>query len=250
MMMKPMLAACAATLSLGAALPVQAQEASPLTFNVSLTSDYRYRGISQSRFKPALQGGLDYAHASGFYLGVWGSTIKWIKDIPGGDADVEVDLYGGFKTQVAEGLTLDLGLLSYVYPSNKLSPTSANTTELYAALSYGPVTAKYSHAVTDTFGNPDSKNSGYLDLAASFDVGDGWMLAPHVGHQKIKGPVGKDASYTDYSLSLSKDFSGLVPSITLVGTNADKNFYVPGANANSSKFLGKSGVVVALKYNF
>jgi hypothetical protein len=71
-----------------------------------------------------------------------------------------------------------------------------------------------------------------------------------VGHQKIKGPVGSAASYTDYSLALSKDFNGLVPSLTLVGTNADKNFYVPGANANSSKFLGKSAVVVALKYNF
>lgn len=248
--MKSMTAALVcSTLALAAALPAQAQEASPLTFNASLTSDYRYRGISQSRLKPALQGGLDYAHASGFYLGAWGSTIKWIKDIPGGDAGVEIDLYGGYKTEISKGLTLDVGLLSYVYPSNKLNP-SANTTELYGALSYGPFTAKYSHAVTDTFGNPDSKNSGYLDLSASFELSDGWMLAPHVGHQKIKGPVGSAASYTDYSLALSKDFNGLVPSLTLVGTNADKAFYVPGANANSSKFLGKSAVVVALKYNF
>lgn len=249
--MKSMTAALiCSTLALAAALPAQAQEASStLSFNASLTSDYRYRGISQSRLKPALQGGLDYAHASGFYLGAWGSTIKWIKDIPGGDAGYELDLYGGYKTEISKGLTLDLGLLSYVYPSNKLNP-SANTTELYAALSYGPVTAKYSHAVTNTFGNADSKNSGYLDLSASFELTDGWMLAPHLGHQKIRGPVGGAASYTDYSLTLSKDFSGLVPSVALVGTNADKGFYVPGTNANSSKFLGKSALVVALKYNF
>ncbi|MFN5047610.1 TorF family putative porin [Roseateles sp.] len=249
--MKSMTAALiCSTLALAAALPAQAQEASStLSFNASLTSDYRYRGISQSRLKPALQGGLDYAHASGFYLGAWGSTIKWIKDIPGGDAGVELDLYGGYKTEIAKGLTLDLGLLSYVYPSNKLKP-SANTTELYGALSFGPFTAKYSHAVTNTFGNADSKNSGYLDLSASFELVDGWMLAPHLGHQKIKGPVGGPASYTDYSLTLSKDFSGLVPSVALVGTDADKSFYVPGANANSSKFLGKSALVVALKYNF
>ncbi|MCH7342489.1 TorF family putative porin [Pelomonas sp. CA6] len=246
--MKSMIAVLAASLA-ATALPVHAEEASPLTFNIGATSDYRYRGISQSRLKPALQGGVDYAHASGFYIGSWASTIKWIKDVPGGDASVEIDVYGGYKTEVAQGLTLDVGALTYIYPSNKLSP-NANTTELYAALSYGPVTAKYSHALTNTFGNVDSKNSGYLDVSASFEIVDGWTLAPHVGHQWIKGPARSAASYTDYSLALSKDFKGLVPSLSVVSTNADKDFYVPGANANSTKFLGKTGVVVALKYNF
>ena len=59
-----------------------------------------------------------------------------------------------------------------------------------------------------------------------------------------------NASYTDYSLTVSKDFSGLVPSIAIVGSDANKAFYVPGVAANSSKFLGKSGVVVGIKYNF
>ena len=226
------------------ALPAFAEEApSPLTFNLGVFSDYRYRGISQTRLKPALQGGLDYAIPGGFYVGAWASTIKWVKDF-GGDAEIEIDVYGGWKGEVAPGLTLDLGGLQYYYPSNKLNP-SANTFELYGALSFGPVTVKYSHALTDTFANPDSKGSGYLDVSASFEVTDGWMLAPHIGHQKIKGPVGGPASYTDYSLTLSKAFGALTPSIAIVGTDADKGFYTV-----KDKFLGKSGVVVGLKYAF
>src|ERR1700741_5157165 len=100
-------------LALAAVVPAFAEEAAapadPLSFNVGAVSEYRYGGISQSRLKPALQGGIDYAAANGFYVGTWASTIKWIKDIPGGDADVEIDLYGGYKTEVSKGLTLDVG---------------------------------------------------------------------------------------------------------------------------------------------
>lgn len=230
-------------LALSTALPAFAQEASPLTFNASVISDYRYRGISQTRVKPALQGGLDFAAPGGFYLGAWGSTIKWIKDV-GGDSDVELDVYGGWKGELSPGLTLDVGGLQYYYPSNKLNP-SANTFELYGALSFGPVTVKYSHALTNTFANPDSKGSGYLDVSASFELADGWMLAPHIGHQKIKGPVGGPASYTDYSLTLSKTFGSVTPSIAIVGTDADKGFYTV-----KDKFLGKTGAVVGVKFAF
>ncbi|TXI21304.1 MAG: hypothetical protein E6Q67_07785, partial [Roseateles sp.] len=116
-----------------AALPVFADEpapaASPLSFNVGAVSDYRYRGISQTRLNMALQGGIDYAHSSGFYIGTWASTIKWVSDA-GGSGDLELDLYGGYKTEVAPGLTLDVGVLQYYYPSNSLA-TSANTFEVY-----------------------------------------------------------------------------------------------------------------------
>ncbi len=237
-------------LALAAAWPLASQAEGGLStsFNVGAVSDYRYRGISQTRLKPALQGGVDLSHPSGFYLGAWASTIRWVKDLEG-DAGVEVDVYGGYKGELAKGLGYDVGVLGYVYPSNKLA-TSANTTELYGALSFGPATLKYSHAVTDTFGNTDSKNSFYLDASASFDLGGGWMLAPHLGYQKIKGPFGDAATYTDGSLTLSKDFSGLVPSIALVATDADKAFYVPGPAGNSTKFLGRSAVVLGVKYSF
>lgn len=233
-----------------ASLPALADEpVNPLSFNASVVSDYRYRGISQTRLKPALQGGLDYAAPSGFYVGAWASTIKWIKDIPGGDADVEVDLYGGYKTEVAPGLTLDVGGLYYLYPSNNLKNVSgfanANTFEIYGALTFGLVTAKYSHSTTNLFGNVDSKNSSYFDVTANFDLGDGFTLTPHVGHQTVKH--NSTASYTDYSLAVAKDFSGFILSAAVVGTDADKIFYASPANG---KFLGKTSLVVGLKKTF
>lgn len=227
------------------ALPT-ASFADGLSFNVGAVSDYRYRGISQSRLKPALQGGLDYT-AGGFYVGTWASTIKWIDDW-NADTKVEIDVYGGYKGELAKGLSYDVGLLSYVYPGNDLDP-SANTTEVYGALTYGPATLKYSHAVTDTFANLDSKNSYYLDLSAGFEVA-GLTVTPHLGYQKIRGPFSKDATYTDWSITVSKDFNGLVPSVAIVGTDADKAFYVPGPAAGNTKFLGKTALVVGLKYNF
>lgn len=253
------LIATAATLSaLHGAARAEDPPASPFSFNVGAISDYRYRGISQTRLKPALQGGIDYAHSSGFYLGTWASTIKWIKDA-GGDASLEIDLYGGYKGEIAKDVTYDVGVLQYVYASAKTKAWDAsykdpNTTEIYGAVTYGPVTTKLSYALTNLFGNydfagkKDSKGSLYLDISASFDVGGGLTLAPHVGYQKVVNIT--NASYTDYSLTLSKDFSGLAPSIALVGTNADKNFYVPGSMANSTQFLGKTALVVGVKYSF
>lgn len=241
--MKQQLATLA--LALSAALPAFAQEAAapvdPLSFNVSVTTDYRYRGISQTRLKPALQGGADYASPSGFYIGAWGSTIKWIKDA-GGDAPVEVDVYAGYKTEVSKDLLLDVGVLQYYYSKNKLNP-SANTLELYGALTAGPVTGKLSYSTSNLFGFADSKGSLYLDLSASFDLGDGLMLTPHLGRQEVRH--NKTYSYTDYSLALSKDFSGLVVSGAVIGTDTDA--YVGGP---SSKNLGKAGLVLSLKKSF
>lgn len=215
-----------------------------VAFNVGAFSDYRYRGISQTRVKPAVQAGVDFSSGP-FYVGAWASNIKWIEDF-GGDANIEIDLYGGYKGAISKELSYDIGVLTYQYPSNKLSP-SANTTEIYGALTYGPATLKYSHAVTNTFANPDSKNSYYLDLSASFDVGGGLMVTPHLGYQKINGPFSGPGSYTDYALTVSKDFSGFVVSGAVIGTNADKTFYASPVNG---KELGKTSLVVGVKYNF
>jgi uncharacterized protein (TIGR02001 family) len=220
---------------------------SPLSFNVGVFSDYRYRGISQTRLKPAVQGGLDYISASGFYVGAWASTIKWIKDA-GGDANVEIDLYGGYKGDIIkDSLSYDVGVLTYQYPSNKLNP-KAETYEIYGALTYGPATLKYSHSVSNLFGFADSKSSGYLDASASFDVGGGVMLAPHVGYQRVAN--NGNASYTDYSLTVSKDFSGLALSAAVVGTNAKKISGVPVYVSPDGKNLGKTALVLGLKYSF
>jgi uncharacterized protein (TIGR02001 family) len=229
-----------------AAAPAE-EAASPLSFNIGLTSDYRYRGISQSRLKPAIQGGIDYALPAGFYIGAWASSIKWIKDA-GGNASAEIDLYGGYKGEISKDLTYDVGVLTYQYPSNELA-TSANTTEIYGALTYGPATLKYSHSVSNLFGFADSKNSGYLDLSATFDVGSGVQLIPHLGYQRVAH--NSDFSYTDYSLTVGKDFSGFFVSAAVVGADTKS---IGGIKAYASpangKDLGKAGLVVAVKKTF
>lgn len=234
-----------ATLALSGAAFAQTPAAQPdytLSFNVGAVSDYRFRGLTQSRFNPALQGGADFAHKSGFYLGTWASTIKWIEDA-GGDAPVELDVYGGYKGSFG-AVGYDVGVLRYQYPRSELA-VSPNTTEIYGAGSFGPLTLKYSHAVTNAFGFASSKNSYYLDASATFDLGNGFSLVPHVGYQKIKNFSA--GSYTDYALTLAKDFgNGFSASAAVIGTDADDTVYF----TPSGKFSGKNGLVVGVKYSF
>lgn len=247
-MTKNSLTAVSGLLSTLLLLPMVAQAVeegpeSALPFNISVTTEYRYRGISQTRFQPAVQGGYDYSNANGIYLGTWLSNIKWIKDL-GGKANFEWDLYGGYKTELVKGVTLDVGGLYYLYSNNNLKP-NANTFEVYAAVSVGAFTGKYSLSTTNLFGTADSKGSGYLDLSYTADLGDGLTLAPHYGRQEVRhnGFV----SYNDFSLTLGKDFGkGFNASATLLGTDANKLAYV----SPSGKSLGKSTVTAALKYNF
>lgn len=265
------LATLLAAASVGAFAQAKAPEPDyTLSFNAGVVTDYRYRGLSQTRLRPAVQGGLDFSHKSGFYLGAWASTISWIKDdgrkaaTDSGSSQLEIDLYGGYKGSISKDLGFDTGVLFYVYPGNKyknLTDTSANTTEIYGALTYGPVTAKYSHSVSNLFGfngDKNSKGSGYLDLTANFDLGNGYTLSPHIGHQRVRNF--SDYSYTDYSVTLAKDLgNGLVLSGAIVGTNSGKDedgvpwYGAPdksGALSTSSRNLGRTGLVVGLKYNF
>lgn len=236
--------------ALATAMPAAAADepASSLSFNAGVVSDYRYRGISQTRLQPTLQGGVDYADKSGVYVGAWASGIKWIKDSGATAGDVELDLYGGYKGTAGD-VAYDVGFLRYEYSGNKLGNVSgfgnANTNEVYAAVTLGPVTAKYSQAKSNLFGIANSKNSNYLDISATFDLGNGYSLVPHVGHQVVKNNAA--SSYTDYSLTLSKDLgNGLSASVAVVGTDADKTVYYTPSN----KFTGKTAAVFGLKYSF
>jgi uncharacterized protein (TIGR02001 family) len=229
-----------ASLGHSAQAQAQAKPEHELTANAALTSDYRYRGISQTRLKPALQAGVDYVNnPSGFYLGAWGSTIKWIKDA-GGDTGLELDIYGGKRGEVAPGLSYDVGGLYYLYPSNDLNP-SANTFEVYGQLGYGPAYVKYSHSTTNLFGTANSKQSGYLDVGANLDLGQGFTLNLHAGHQKVRN--NSALSYTDYKVGVTKDLGVCAVSLALIGTDID--IYAP-----NGKNLGKSGAVLSVSKTF
>jgi len=212
-----------------------------VSYNVALTSDYRYRGISQSRLDPAVSGGVDYTHnPTGLYVGTWLSSIKWIKD-GGGDDNLEWDIYGGKKGDLGSGITYDVGGLYYYYPSNGLS-TNANTFELYGQLSYGPAYIKYSHATTNLFGVADSKHSGYLDAGLNWPVYDDYTLNLHVGHQSVKHT--DSLSYYDYKLGVSKDFTGFA-TVSLAAVKANITSLAP-----NGKNLAKTGLVLTVSKTF
>jgi uncharacterized protein (TIGR02001 family) len=212
-----------------------------VSYNASVVTDYRYRGLSQSRFVPALQGGADYVNSpTGFYAGTWLSTINWITDA-GGSGHVEWDLYAGKKGDIVKDVSYDVGFLSYVYVNNAL-PTSANTTEVYGQLSYGPAYAKYSYSLTDLFGFADSKGSGYLDVGANFDVATGLTVNLHAGHQTVHNLSA--ASYTDWKVGLTKDFGVVTGALAVIGTNTD-NYVSP-----SGKNLGKTTLVLSIAKTF
>ena len=266
-MSKKTLALAALTLVSGAVF-AQAAPETTLTFNAGVVTDYRYRGITQSRNEAAVQGGVDYAHKSGFYVGAWASTIKWIADYSysGGtktgtdiSGNLELDVYGGYKFDLAKDVTMDVGYLRYQYLGNNLEATrtnvnagqynNANTNEVYTAITMGPITAKYSYSLGDLFGYIDSKGSGYFDLSANFEVIPSWTVTPHVGRQTVNYTVqGLNASYNDMSLTVTKDFGkGLTTSLSYHGTNAEPSIY---SSSFDNKYLGERGAVLGMKYNF
>lgn len=238
--------AAALTLGMGTfAAPAALAQDTPehaVSFNAALTSDYRYRGISQTRLEPALQGGADYTHSpTGLYAGIWASTIKWTGDL-GGDGSVEIDLYGGKRGEFAPGVAYDFGGLYYAYPSNGLNP-SANTFELYGQVGYGPAYIKYSHSTTNLFGTADSKGSGYLDIGANIEMAEGLVLNLHAGRQRVANNGAY--SYTDYKIGVTKDLG--FASVSLAVISADTDAYVSPVNG---KDLGKTGAVLSISKTF
>ncbi len=225
--------------ALAAAMPLMAS--AQLSGNLSLTSNYKYRGQDQDvskvkAFKPAVQGGLDYAFGeSGWYVGNWNSSVDWL---PGNS--IEMDLYGGYKFKAGE-FDLDLGALTYLYPGN----TTGNTTELYAAGTWGPLTAKYSHTVSkDYFGWAGAKagsgrkgtNTGYLAFSFAQEVAPSVTLKASVGFTRFASDI-KDTgvpNYMDYSLGAAYDFGGgLSLGAAVAGANK-KAYFGP---ANQSRLL-------------
>ncbi len=233
------------------ALPALAADTPPytITSNVSLVSNYLYRGISQTGAKPAIQGGFDYGYASGVYAGIWGSNISWLSDAGvATNASVELDTYLGFKSSLAGDFTYDVGFLRYNYPGTYgAGKTKGDTDEIYGAVGYKWVTVKYSYSMGKTFGVADAKGTNYLELNASHPLSDtGITVGAHLGKQTYKGVEAATATYTDYKLSATKDFSGYILGLAYSKTNAKAGgFYTALGND-----LGKGAAVLSLARSF
>ncbi|MDT3706930.1 MAG: TorF family putative porin [Thiobacillus sp.] len=187
-----------------------AADASPhsVTGNLGFFSDYAFRGVSQTDEDPAIQGGFDYAHASGFYLGTWGSNVEFA------DANMEWDIYGGYKGKIGGDLGFDVGLLQYFYPGF----SDADTLEAYGALSYKGFGLKASYSTTDYFGAPDSDGTVYWDASFNYELPAAVMLGLHYGYTTGEGA---QDDYADYKVSVAKSFDGFNVGLAYVATDDD-----------------------------
>jgi len=240
-----------------AAAPAEPASPHTLTANVGLFSQYVFRGITYTNERPALQGGFDYAHASGAFLGIWGTNVD---DAGLYGNTLEIDLYGGFANTIGDtGIGYNVGFLQFYYPDNdKIAGQSPNTTELNAAISYKWLTLKYSRAVTDFFGlnsvslgdgKGDTKGSDYWELNFNYVLPKDINLALHVGHQTVEDR--SDFDYTDFLIGVNKNFSvgsstGWNVGVNYTTTDADDDIWVDAKGHET----GDDHVILFLKRTF
>lgn len=256
--MKKPLIALALTGLFAAPSMVMAAEESPhsLSANVTLTSDYIFRGISQTGGEPAIQGGLDYSHSSGFYLGTWASNVGWLEDYQGYQkGNVEIDVYGGFRGSFATDFTFDVGAIQYIYPGDRGTAVKADTSELYVGLGWKWFTAKYSYYVSDeVFGFGNADGSDYLGISASVPVGEsGVTLGASWGTFNFKNNSAQD--YDDWSVSATYDLGsaikvaeGVTVGVKYTDTNADSSVWTE--SAPNGDFLGDATTTVWISKAF
>jgi uncharacterized protein (TIGR02001 family) len=251
------------------------------TGNVTVASDYRFRGISQTfaeggEMGPALQGGFDYLHESGWYLGNWNSNVSG-NQYPNG-ASIEMDFYGGWK-QSFDDFGVDVGTIYYHYPGVRfsgLTSASGGTTrervtnwELYAGASWRWLSVKYYYALTNYFGtsedvaitldspddasgplarNGDTRGTQYLTASVAVPVLEKLTAKAGVGVTYVENY--DDLDYVDYSVGLTYDLNGWLLGASFVGTNADDNHYFASSGAGRVKEIGKPSYVLTLGRTF
>jgi uncharacterized protein (TIGR02001 family) len=255
--------AAAATLSSGA---VMAADPAPtpeftIAYNIGATSDYRVRGIKQNNNNPALQGGVDIAHSSGLYVGTWGSNVsEWTA--PGSKANLEIDYYGGYKTEVA-GVALDLGTIYYSYPG-VTGKNTANTHEAYVGATYGPAAFKVSRTLGHNYftavgwggSNISASGTMYYDLTLSQEVMPKLTLAAHAGYTDFKDAAFKTSndttkkfSYADYNVGLTYDYEGYLLGVKYYFNNESagvKDIWAATGGSTNNKNLYKNGLAFSV----
>ncbi len=203
--------------------------------NVGFVTDYLYRGISQTDNSPAIQGGFDYSHDSGVYLGIWGSNVDF-------DDSLEIDLYGGIAGETTGGLGWDVGLIYYRYPGQTGNGGldgrgDSNFYEVAGSLSYdfGPAAVTGSINYSPDF-FAESDDAVYVTLGVDVPLPQEFGLSFHVGHQTIDdedqfwGMTGAESSYTDWSVGVSKTYQGFDFALTYADTDVSKRKCFGGDN--------------------
>jgi len=249
----------AASLLVAAVSPAFAADPAPFTGNITLASDYKFRGFTQTRYQPTLQGGFDYASKSGFYVGNWNSNVE--QSLYNG-ASLEMDVYGGYKGTLGK-LSYDIGAIYYTYPGS--TGVKIDNKEVYFGIGAGPVTAKLFYSTDDYFSTQalfraanngksggSTKGTTYLDLAATHDLGSGWGVNAHVGFLSLKNGTANGLSgnsVTDYKVGVTKDISGWVLGLSYL-TTSKKGFFTTGALNDVTKTAGDARALVSLAKTF
>ncbi|MCB2045256.1 MAG: hypothetical protein H6915_01455 [Novosphingobium sp.] len=208
--------------------------------NVALVSDYRFRGFSLSDGDPAIQGGIDIAHSSGFYVGTWGSSID---DLGSGLGEMELDIYGGWSGEVTSGLTVDVGLLYYAYPAKSNGYGAADYFEPYLSLStdLGPVNATV--GVNYAWDQNSLGDQDNLYIHGELEAGipnTPITLSAHLGYTDGFFTITSDGDAFDYSVGASVTvLGGLSLGVTYTG--------VEGPSIND---FSDDAVVGTLSYSF
>ena len=224
--------------------------ASAVVGSVAVVNDYLFRGLSQTNWKPAVQPGIEYDHASGWYVGAWGSNISWLSDASTDAAhissSVELDFYTGFRGNFGGGVSYDVGIYEYYYPgSYPHGYTRPYTLEAYAAVGWRALTLKYSQTLGNAFGVADSRNSRYLDLSWNWEFSPGWLVNAHAGRQQISHL--KAASYSDWKLGLTRNFAnGYAVALGYYDTNARESVYTN----TMGHYLGRATAVISASKAF
>ncbi|MFP6807801.1 MAG: TorF family putative porin [Pseudomonadales bacterium] len=195
--------------------------------NVSLASDYVYRGISQTNEEATIQGGFDLSAESGFYAGVWASNIAF-------DGSIEIDIYGGFAKELNEEWSIDVGLLRYEYPNNA-GPNESSFNEVYGSLSFRELSVGVAYS-DDFFFESDS--SIYIYVNYSLALPNDFGVDFHYGNQSIDdNNTFGTPDYADYSISLSKSVAELDLSLTWYDTDLSGSECFGGADVCDSRIV-------------
>lgn len=216
-----------------------------VTGNMAVTTDYRFRGVSQTQNSLAVQGGMDLALPTGVYVGNWNSSVS--ADLYTRGAGVENDLYAGYKTELGKDITLDVGSYNYFYPRATASGEKFDTYELYAGLAMGPYSVKLSRSLNDYFGITNSKGSTYVNFDYVRPVNKELSVVAHVGHTSVEKHHG--FNYTDWNVGLAYDLNGWVVSGKYY-TNTNETAAFKTANTLYGQKLYKDTVVFAVAKNF
>jgi uncharacterized protein (TIGR02001 family) len=220
---------------------VQAQ----VTTNLGATSDYRFRGISQTQNAPALQGGIDYADKSGFYVGNWNSSVS--SQLYTNGSGLESDLYAGYKKEVV-GVTLDVGSYNYFYPRASVGKTNYDTKEVYLGAAKGPVSVKVSQSLGDYFATSNSRGTRYYQADVAYPIaGTKASVLAHAGKTDIANNTTLD--YNDYNFGLGYNIAGFDVSAKYY-TNSNKTSAFQTANTLNGQKLYKNAAVLSVSKTF